>query len=205
MEDSIFIKVLEYGEQVGIDGTTDADFWKWAKNLGVDNKSGNIQESLKTNALQSILKECFDRAYATEDNGSKTEHYYKLVLKTEYYFRLIEYRELQESRAAARSANKNAMWAIGISVAAIIVSAVLTFTQLNTPATINKSDLNALIKSNKEAGVQRKVKLDSLQMAQILTAIGDNQSNTKAKKVKATDQGQEVSHYELINQYFEDE
>jgi hypothetical protein len=195
MDKPVFIKLLEYGEEVGLSGTNFDHIHSWAVQNNIFSNSGNIESELLL--LRDLYFECFHKG-----SGSSEDLW---VLKTEYYFRLIEYRELQESRTAARSANKNAMWAIGISVAAIIVSAVLTFTQLNTPATINKSDLNALIESNRENGIQRTVKLDNVQMAQILSAIGHEQSNSRTKKQQAADQGQEVSHHELINKYFEDE
>ncbi len=195
MDKPVFIKLIEYGEEVGLAGTNFNHINSWAVQNDIFSNSGN-KESERL-LLRDLYFECFNRG-----SGSSEDLW---VLKTEYYFRLIEYRELQESRLAAKSANKNAMWAIGISVAAIIVSAVLTFAQLNTHATINKSDLQAFIDSNRESEVQREVKLDSLQIAQILSAIGYDQSNSRTKKQQATDQGQEVSHHELINKYFEGE
>lgn len=207
MEDSIFIEVLKYGAQKGIEGLTVEELYVWGSEHGyleldgyLDPDVEDVDQQIKRFAFKNLFLECFQQSNYAHGAKSKTTY----VLKNEYYFRLIEYRELQESRTAARSANKNSMWAIGISVAAIIVSAVLTFAQLNTPTTINKSDLQALINSNAPANVQREVKLDSLQMAQILSAIGYDQSNSRTKKKKAINQGQEVSHHELINQYFED-
>ncbi len=195
MAKPVFIKLLEYGEEVGLSGTNFDHIHSWAAQNNIFSSSGNNESELLL--LRDLYFECFHNV-----SGSSEDLW---VLKTEYYFRLIEYRELQESRIAAKSANRNAFIAVGISVFAIIVSAVLTFAQLKTPATINKSDLNALIKSNRETGVQRAVKLDSLQMAQIISAIGYDQSNSKTKRKQATVQGQEVSHHELINKYFEDE
>ncbi len=195
MDKPVFIKLLEYGEEVGLSGTNFDHIHSWAVQNNIFSNSGNIESELLL--LRDLYFECFNRV-----SGSSEDLW---VLKTEYYYRLIEYRELQEGRAAARSANKNAMWAIMISVTAIIISAVLTFTQLRTPTTINKSDLNALIKSNRDSANQKEVKLDSLQMAQILSAIGFDKSNIKVKKDEVTNQGQEASHHELINQYFEDQ
>ncbi len=193
MDDSIFIEILKYGAGKGLEGVS-------FEELKTSIHDHSDAESTETE--HGLLKNVFDECFEQSDVGSGTE---KFNLKTDYYFRLIEYQELAESRAVAKSANRNAFIAIGISVFVIIVTAVLTFTQLNTPATITKSELNALIMATRDAGVQREVKLDSMQMAQILSAIGYDQSNDRSKKQNAVNQGQEVSHHELINQYFEDE
>jgi len=193
MEDSIFIEVLKFGEEKGIEGVS----FEKLKNWIYDDKDAGFTDT-ELVLLKNIFDECFEQSKV----GNYIEEF---NLKTEYYFRLIEYRELQESREAAKSANRNAMWAICISILAIIISAVLTFNQLNTPVSMNKSDLQALINSNTKADVQREVKIDSLQMAQILSAIGYSQPHRKAEKQKALDQGREVSHHQLINKYFEGE
>ncbi len=151
------------------------------------------------NEHEAIWREVTDKHLLSQYSDEKYH------LSFEARFKLLDYYELQEAQRSAKSANRNAFIAIGISVIAIVISAVFTFTQSNVPITINRSDLNDLINSNREAGVQREVKLDSLQMAQILSAIGFDQSNIKVKKKEATNQGHEASHLELINQYFEDQ
>lgn len=196
MEDSIFIKVLEHGEQVGLDGTNETllrDYIQRKTSINFEDED----HKHKTDSLHRLFLSCFEFF----DNGKAGKNN---ILKTEYYFRLIEYRELQESRLAARSANKSAMWAISISIFAIIISAVLTFAQLNTPVSMNTSDLLSLTNSN---AVQREVKLDSLQMAQILLAVGYGQAKPTSDRKVSPDQshGKEVQHHQLINQYFEDE
>ncbi len=125
---------------------------------------------------------------------------------------MIEYNELKESRNAARiagenalNASNNAVKAIRIAVVAIIVGILATIFQITTPATIDKTDLDTLVKSIKDVGDQKEVKLDRLQMAQILSAVGYGQSMPKPPPPKAIDQGKEISHHELINRYFEDE
>ena len=199
MEDSIFIEVLKFGEKKGLEGTDYNELSNWIIKNGFA-ESADAKKDNKAAILSNLFDECFDYPRG----GNKRD---KANLKTEYYFRLIEYRELQASRMAARSANRNAMYAIRISIFAIIVSAVLTFTQLNAPVSVNKSDLQALINSNTSANVQREVKLDSLQMAQILSAIGYRQPKPENDRKKSLykDQGKEVSHHQLINKYFEGE
>ncbi len=198
MEDSIFISVLEYGEKAGLKGITRQDLKNWATEKGF--VSGH-NDDIKVGFLMNLFKECFEKVTPLNVGTPKWN------LKTEYYFRLIEYRELQESRLSARSANRNAIWAIGLSIFAIIVSGILAFNQLTTSVGMNKSDLQAFIISNTRENRQREVKLDSLQMAQILSAMGYRQAKpeNERKSSQNKDQGKEVSHHQLINQYFEDE
>jgi len=200
--DKIFIELLKYGAEKGLKGTDQLEVEQWAAERYLPDRKSNEAE---WNDLQVTLRYLFEECFHETNRTTKGGHIRIRVLKNEYYFRLIEYQELQESRRAAREASRNAWWAIRIAVAAIIVSAVLTYTQLNTPTTINKSDLNALIESNRNTNIQSEVKLDSLQMAQILSAIGYSQPKPNTKKQPATDQGKEVSHHELINKYFEDQ
>ena len=203
MKDTIFIKVLEYGEQVGIDGTTYQEFIKWARqeNLIIP-ESGDPDEKLKTAALQNLFSECFQRSKAIQDSDKERTTPHTNVLKTEYYFRLVEHRALEESRKAAKSANRNAFSAIAISIIAMIICTVTVFVQLNSPISINKSDLQGLIESNTASKV-KEVRLDRLQMTQILSAIEADQATAPQKK-SATMPSNEVEHHELINRYFEE-
>jgi len=113
--------------------------------------------------------------------------------------------ELQKSRKAAYKANRNAFFAIGISLIAIIISMISSYTLLKTPVSINKSDLKALVQAQKTLNTQTEVKLDALQMKQILSAIEYNKSNQQAKVQKPATQSQELKHVELINRYFEED
>lgn len=63
-----------------------------------------------------LLRDLFFESFVL--NSGSTESVW--VLKAEYYFRLLEFRELQESRAASQAANRNSFIAIGISLSAII-------------------------------------------------------------------------------------
>ena len=200
MEESIFIKVLAYGETVGVDGVTEAEFLKWAESAGVHDHSG---ESRKTRALQRIFFEYFDSPDAVEGSREAAGSDCRYVLKPEYYFRLLEYRGRQENRAAVKSAHRHALWAVGLSLAAMIVCVILAAVQLSAPPTVSKADLAGLIESKEDAN--RVVRLDRLQMLQILTALGSNRPDTGTKRKAGIDPGREVSHHELINQYFENQ
>lgn len=211
--DEIFIKVLKYGAERGIEGTDVQRFNTWASEQGfVDLKSKESHQLLKRNALQGLLIECFQEA---EYRGKTLERLY--VLKSEYYFRLIEYHELQEARKAARDANRNAIFAISLSIFTLLLSAFFTYTQLKTPVSINKDDMQALIESNKNPNTQnvqlnqnqldelKGIKLDSLQMAQILSAIESSHAKPTIRKSTANNPGNEGSMLEAINQYYEED
>lgn len=200
MQDSTFIKVLEYGEQVGLEGTNEADFLKWAEDEGlIDLTSTESKTASQIASLKQLFSECFKTFLSTEKKDSVRQMYSSDVLRTEYYFRLIEHRELQLNREAAKSANRNAFVAIGISVTAIIVSAVMTWSQLNTSVSLDKFTLQSLIESNV---VQRDVNLNPQQMKQILAVL--EKAKPENKKI-STLPSNEVQHHELINRYFESE
>ena len=202
MEKKIFIELLKYGEKKGLSGLTSLELEDWATRNGfIDKTDGDENQKSKKNAIMNLFMECFAPSGCDRKDSNLGSSNIR-VLKNEYYFRLIEHQELQASRRAAKSANRNAFVAIGISVAAIIVSAFLTFTHLNTPIRINKSDLTTLINAGKSTPVQPEVKFSSRQMEQILSAI--EQINPVKRKYH-TIPSNEIKHHELINRYFENE
>jgi hypothetical protein len=80
----IFIKLLEHGEEVGLSGT-DFDHvqgWAWENQLISNTQNSENEVSL----LRDLFFECF-----TRNSGNSAEIW---VLKNEYYFRLLEYKEL---------------------------------------------------------------------------------------------------------------
>ena len=189
MEDSIFIKVLEHGEDAGLNGTSLPLLRRCIeKEMHIDLKHPDFE--LYSKSLERLFSQCFE---FVDIDGFEENH----VLKTEYYFRLIEHRELQESRAAAKAAHRNAFIAIGISVCAIIISAILTWTQVNAPIGLDERTVTSLIESNM---AQKNVKLNPQQMEQILSAI---ETVKPPKKEMNTIQSNEVKFHDLINRYFE--
>ena len=75
MDDSIFIKMLEYGEQCGIKGTKWEDLEQWLK----ANKIINELSQEERNRLHTLYRECFE---------GNIDAYNNRLLKTEYYFSL---------------------------------------------------------------------------------------------------------------------
>ncbi|MDA3896207.1 MAG: hypothetical protein PF482_08670 [Desulfobacteraceae bacterium] len=127
----IFIKLLEHGEEVGLSGT-DFDHvqgWAWENQLISNTQNSENEVSL----LRDLFFECF-----TRNSGNSAEIW---VLKNEYYFRLLEYKELSEARNSSRLANRNAIFAIIISVIAMLTSIVIGFQQLTGQVNINKKQI----------------------------------------------------------------
>lgn len=147
MSKPVFIKLLEFGEKIGLAGTDFDAVTEWALNSGV-----LPSVSDQTHAKQKyLLRDLFFESF-TLNSGSSEPVW---VLKAEYYFRLLEFRELQESRASSQAANRNSLIAMGISLIAIIFSCVTAYVQVKTPVsiqgalTINESQIKAIIESNK--------------------------------------------------------
>ncbi len=207
MEETIFFKVLEYGEKAGFEGISENEFWEWAKTQGADKLSSDPDDILKCSSLYKIFQTCFEQSSVKKDNETVS----KYLLKTEYYFRLMEHRELVQSRLAAGSANRNAFFAIAISIFAIIVCAVLTFVSQRAPASISPSVQKVQISQDQLSGIMerlksletREVKLDKLQLMQIITAL-QSQKTVPPKRKSMAPASNEMEHYERINQYFEE-
>ncbi|HEY0894082.1 MAG TPA: hypothetical protein VGE32_13565, partial [Cellvibrio sp.] len=95
------------------------------------------------------------------------DQYNNRLLKTEYYFRLIEFRELQETRTASKTANKNSIIALTISVIAILISICTTAIQLNTTTKINADQIKEIVKASRSPNIQ-KVTINNDQLLEIL-------------------------------------
>lgn len=147
VSEPVFIKLLEFGEKIGLAGTSFDAVTEWAVNTGVLPPVSDQTHAKQKNLLRDLFFESF------ASNSGSTESIW--VLKTEYYFRLLEFRELQESRASSQAANRNSFIAMVISLIAIIFSCIAAYIQVNTPVgiqgavTINESQIKEIIESNK--------------------------------------------------------
>lgn len=126
MEESPFIWILEHGERVGLDGTSLEAATKSAQADGVLPATGTPEFTTKFTWFRRLFQEAFDCPGVTLQG----------VLKSEYFFRLIEFRELQESREAALSARRWAAAALVVSIVAIAASTISAHRQMTTPLKI---------------------------------------------------------------------
>lgn len=196
MKDSHVIKILKYGEQVGLDGTTWPMFRKWAiDHGGIGSEKELANETFKNLALKRIFTQCFEKIEMGEQSPLR------YVLKPEYSFRLVEYCEFQETKKLADHANGNAQKAFITATLAIVVSAIMGMVYVFNPLSVNPDDLKILIKSNKGKDVQ-KVEISKLQMAQILSAMESIKLKPISKPVMKNPSNED-SMLDAINRYYE--
>ncbi|MDO6421547.1 hypothetical protein [Saccharophagus degradans] len=176
MKKSIYIKILEFGEQCGIDGASYDSLIEWLESEEVINDKENVELVVK-NRITSIFYECFEKTTGSEHNTR--------LLKPEYFYRLIEFRELEESRKASSDANRKSNIAILVSVVAIVATLIISFIQLNSSISIQRSQLESIIKSNSPPLVQ-KVTVENSQIAEIKTAINES-AKSVSDQIKSTE------------------
>ena len=83
MDKLIFIKLLEYGKEVGLSGTNFTHVWAWALKNQIISSTSNTEDEVSL--LIDLFFECF-----TLKSGTTKKIW---VLKIEYYFRFIEKRD----------------------------------------------------------------------------------------------------------------
>ena len=153
-EKTIHIRLLEYGEKVGLTGATWDSTTEWAvENKVIPQKKGDEAD---------LLKELFLECFASTSRSTAVTR----VLKAEYFFRLLEYRELCEVRETSRQANQNAWIAIVISVIALIITSLIGYYQTTRPIDINKEQIVAIVNTIK--------KIESGSLQEILTKLNKN-------------------------------
>lgn len=161
-EKTIFIRLLEFGEKNGIQGFRGDEYEAWkAEQPDIVNEYSD--SSIE---VESLLIACFDR-YSINSG-------FKYVLKTEYYFRLIEFKELEESRKASSDANTHSQIAIGFSILAIVASLIVGAIQLNSTVTIDYDQVNRMETKNFPA--TQKVRSD--QLDKVIEALEQSNINT---------------------------
>lgn len=154
----LFIWLLEYGEKTHNRRITCNDVLNEAVEEGLccSHTDSNAQ------VLRGLFFECFDIPDQTKQQsrlsgyalGGDTDHVLA-NLKSEYYFRLLEFRELQLARETAEQANKSSIIAqqqsrqsIKIAIYAVLASvcvAILTTAwQLSSSIQIDPQQLNRL-------------------------------------------------------------
>jgi hypothetical protein len=156
---SIFIRLLEFGENKGIQGFKGDEYDEWkAEQSDIVNAHGDSSRETR-----SLLDTCFDQY--TENTG------FKYVLKTEYYFRLIEFKELELSRKASSEANRNSIIATMLAVISIGIGSYFGYIQKTTPMILN----NDQVESIKAPESQR---IESEQLTQVIESLKQSNINT---------------------------
>jgi hypothetical protein len=159
-EESIFIELLKFGAKHERNGFEKSDWELWAKS----HVAGEDGKAELNKRISFLLKECF------EDYGSPA----KFALKTEYYFRLVEFQELEESRKASSDANFHSKIAIGFSVFAIFVGLVIGIIQLNSEINLNPEQVSVM--ATKDFPVTQQVESEQLNL--VIEALKQSNINT---------------------------
>lgn len=94
---SIFVKVLEMGEAAGIHGIPATQIETRAQDCGIDLGGPNEDKKgmERRTQLLRLVNECFNTSTSYDPRNEK--HVTTYVLKSEYYFKLIQFRELMRS------------------------------------------------------------------------------------------------------------
>lgn len=161
MTEPIFIKLLEYGQEIGLKGTDFNAVVKWA----LENNILPSEENDDFPNQKGLLRDLFFESFTRNSASSKSIW----VLKTEYYFRLIEFIELKESRKASAVANRNSIVAACISIAAIVFSLYVGYKQINSSIKIDNIQLKEIIATVKQP-VTEAFSIDSSQLKQIIAS-----------------------------------
>jgi len=130
MEESIYIKVLEFAEEKGVEGI---NYDIFEKEFGKD-KSSIYLSALKTSAFTH-----------KEGNETYTSTY---ILSFDGYFKLHEHRELLHARESSTNATLFASAALFISILKLGFSIYSSNKQIETPIMINPTQMKELIIEN---------------------------------------------------------
>lgn len=157
-ENNLFIWLLEFGESNQQSQVSCRNMLNEAVQQGLC----NTRNEPTAEVLTKLFYECFDLEKLKPQHGHNPDVLMGMPtsLKAEYYFRLLEFRELQLARETSMQANKNASAAhdqsqrsFRASVAAVLISilvAVITTSwQLNSSLTINPTQIEHLVNALK--------------------------------------------------------
>jgi len=89
--------------------------------------SGFTSNQTEKATVSALFHECYKSSGTNPD-------VHKWVLKAEYYFRLIEHRELQEARKTAKQSSRNAHLAIIVSIFMSTLSMIVAICVSGSPS-----------------------------------------------------------------------
>ena len=186
-----------FGKKAGLDGTDFPALCRHIeKRLGID--LGLAEHSHKKEALRHTFERCFESF-----DGGKT-----FVLRPEYDIKLAELRALETAQAAATTASRTGIAAVCISAAATIFCAIMAFWLVSRPAGMTNDELLSLLEARNSVRTPLEIKLNNLQMAQLVSAVSNisisetHKPKAPAKKEPPATKSNELIHHELINRYF---
>lgn len=138
-KDPVFIEILRFGAERGIKTVRFEDLIERLENK---NYLTCTPDDTMRSRILDWWTECFLQDHRSNGCGA---------LKTEYFFRLIEYQELQLARTAAedaqinaKKANRNSFIAISISVSAVIIGIIVSVYQTSQPMKLDTNQANKI-------------------------------------------------------------
>jgi hypothetical protein len=140
----IFIALLEHGEEQGLKGTSLAAVLQWAEEEGyLPEKDDPVYKEQK-GLLRGLFFESFEQNSVVSSSANSWG------LKIEYYYRLLEYRELTEARTASSRAQITSIAAIILSLLTIILSGYIGYLQLKSPVKLSNTQYSELIQKSEK-------------------------------------------------------
>jgi len=134
---NIYLNALEFGEKLLNKGET-VTFNKLQEHL---KKRGYVFETqAEEQLLRDLAREAF-HIYVSDGDKWKEEPSY---LNVEGYFKLLEYRELNEARKSSREARRYAIFAIVLSIFTLVVSIYFSYKELNNETIINSKQFEVI-------------------------------------------------------------
>jgi hypothetical protein len=163
----IYIALLEYGEEHGLKGVTLDAVYEWAEKTDYLPSSGSPQYQNTKSLLRDLYFECFEK------NSNSNNNIWGL--KNEFYFRLLEYRELVEARQASTLAKRNSNIATIISITALVASLYIGYMQLAKPLSIESTQVSK-VESSLQVQTASIVEASKLGNTQVVAAINELKS-----------------------------
>ena len=159
-EDDFYIQMLKFAASKAPEGFSYDEYEGYAVKL-----YGSINDKTRA-TLKQVRTDCFHSL-----NTGPTPVF---SLKAEYYFRLIEFQELKESRKSSSDANKHSKVAIGFSIFAIFIGAVVGILQLNSTIKLDNKQVSIMATKDYPATQQ----VESEQLSQVIDALKQSNINT---------------------------
>lgn len=141
-KNDLYLLMLEYGMEKLETGATENEITKHFK----DTYQYELETVDKRQHFRRVLLDVFSSPTGHSSQGEN-----KLFMTMEAYFKFIEYVELTEARKSSTKATYFASFAIVVSIASMVASVIFSAVQLDTPTTINESQMEEINKLQYDA------------------------------------------------------
>ncbi|MFT5700904.1 MAG: hypothetical protein ACI8ZB_003789 [Desulforhopalus sp.] len=192
LKKDIYISILEYGKEKGLEGSTYEEFYQHlmahgylsAEEVERFNNPQTLGEEEKKKRLNilRLYKDCFSNYMG----GNRT-------ISLDSYFKLIEHQELVEAQQNAKSARSFSIGAIIVALISILISVVFSILQFHQPILLDANQFNEIkTKAAEIIGETRGAARDATRSAENSSALAKElvpkieKLDSQAKTVQAT-------------------